>query len=788
MCAVSFCLMVSRTVPAVAATVSEELLNKRWNAHWCAHPEGPSRDPAVFLFRKTLEIDRKPETFVIHASADQRYQLYVNGKRIALGPARGNPLYWRFETLDIADHLKAGKNLVAAYVWSFGDMAPWAQMTVRTAFIVQGNSEQESVLNTPRGWRCYRDTAWELFPPRKDKIPDFCVVGPGERIIAERHPWNWLETDFDDSSWAQPVPVADGTPFGMRDGGSPWQLVPRSIPLMELKPERIPAVVRTSGVEVPPNFLSGKAPVKIPARTKATILMDRKELTTAYPELIVNGGVGSKIKATYAESLWKDRQKGNRNEAEGREIVGYHDEFLPDCGKNRCFSTLWWRTFRYVQLDIETEKQPLTLEDFRVTYTGYPFEERGRFSSSDESLKRIWDVGWHTARLCAGETYFDCPYYEQLQYIGDTRVQALVSLYVSGDDRLMRNAIDSFDESRLPEGLTQSRFPSRILQVIPPFSLFWVGMVHDYWWHRDDDEFVKKYLPGIRSVLGWFERHRTQNGMLGKLPWWNFMDWCTGWGSGVPPGADEGGSSIVTLQYVVALREAAKLEEDLGSAEHARLFRDQADDAVRTVKAACWDDQRGLIADTPQKTSFSQHATLLAVLTDLVPPENQKEVMERVLSDDSLTQCTFYFRYYLHRAAKKAGLGDRYISFLGPWRKMLELGLTTWAETPEPTRSDCHAWSSSPNYELLATVCGVEPAAKGFSRVRIEPHLGDLAWVKGEVPHPKGAVGVSVRKKEGGIQAEVELPQDVPGAFVWHGVERVLHPGKQTLEINETTR
>jgi hypothetical protein len=60
--------------------------------------------------------------------------------------------------------------------------------------------------------------------------------------------------------------------------------------------------------------------------------------------------------------------------------------------------------------------------------------------------------------------------------------------------------------------------------------------------------------------------------------------------------------------------------------------------------------------------------------------------------------------------------------------------------------------------------------------------------VKGEVPHPKGAVGVSVRKKEGGIQAEVELPQDVPGAFVWHGVERVLHPGKQTLEINETTR
>src|SRR5205085_12019244 len=173
-------------------------------------------------------------------------------------------------------------------------------------------------------------------------------------------------------------------------------------------------------------------------------------------------------------------------------------------GGERLFSSLWWRTFRYVEITVETAAEPLTVDAIRARFSAYPFQQRASFDSSDPALGRIFDVGWRTARLCAHETYMDTPYWEQLQYVGDTRIQALISYVLSGDDRLARQAIDAIDNSRITDGITTSRYPSQLPQIIPTFSLMWVGMVHDFWMHRSDAEFVRSHLPGTRTVLDWF--------------------------------------------------------------------------------------------------------------------------------------------------------------------------------------------------------------------------------------------------------------------------------------------
>ena len=153
------------------------------------------------------------------------------------------------------------------------------------------------------------------------------------------------------------------------------------------------------------------------------------------------------------------------------------------------------------------------------------------FKTGSDTLDKILTTGWHTARLCAMETYMDCPYYEQLQYVGDTRIQALVSLYNNGDDKLMRNAISQIEQSRMAEGITLSRYPTSHPQQIPPFSLWWIGMLHDYWMYRPDSGFVRDHLPGMRQVLWFFSKYQEADGSLNKVPYWNFTDWCEspGW-------------------------------------------------------------------------------------------------------------------------------------------------------------------------------------------------------------------------------------------------------------------
>ncbi|MGD0921915.1 MAG: glycoside hydrolase, partial [Terriglobia bacterium] len=99
-------------------SINPALLGQSWKAQWISHPDGPRREFGVFHFRKTFTLSGAPERFVIHASGDNRYELFVNGRRVLAGPARGDLYHWRFETLDIAPHLRAGKNVLAAVVWN----------------------------------------------------------------------------------------------------------------------------------------------------------------------------------------------------------------------------------------------------------------------------------------------------------------------------------------------------------------------------------------------------------------------------------------------------------------------------------------------------------------------------------------------------------------------------------------------------------------------------------------------------------------------------------------------
>lgn len=757
--------------------ISPDILNTRWDAKWIAYEQKAEHDYGVYHFRKTFQLEAQPASFIIHVSADNRYKLYVNDSLVSLGPARADVFHWNYETVDIAKYLQKGKNVLAAVVWNFGDERPEAQISFQTGFILQCDTDKQKAVNTNTSWKCTIDSSYS--PLKPDLLYTYYVAGPGEKINYQYHPGNWTSINYDDGNWRNASNIVAGLPKGVFQSDLSWMLVPRTIPQVQLTPQRLHSVRKVTGMkDLPSQFPSNKSSFTIPANTSITILLDQGYLTNAYPVLQFSKGKDAKITLGYAEALyiidpnnnnWKTQnKKGNRDSIEGKRFVGVKDELIADGKNNQTFTSLSWRTYRYMQLEIQTSNEALTIDDLYGIFTGYPFQFNAKFNTEDTTLNKILEVGWRTARSCSIETYMDCPYYEQLQYVGDTRIQALVSLYNSGDDRLMRNAITQLDYSRMAEGITLSRYPTANAQEIPPFSLWWIGMVHDYWMYRNDENFVRKFLPGVQQVLGFFSRYQQQDGSLKNAPYWEFTDWSegNGWSNGMPPSV-EGESSVLDFQLLWAYQIAAQLEDSLGMKAYADLYKSKASELMRTIKTKYWDDKKQMFADTKAKDYFSQHANTLAILTKTVAGDNATELAKKILKDTSLTQATIYFKYYVNRALAKAGLGNVYLDQLQIWKDNLAYGMTTWAEISDinAARSDCHAWGASPNIEFFRTVLGIDSDAPGFRKISITPHLGYLKNVSGSMPHPNGTVEAFYRVSEKGLQAKLVLPANTTGVF-----------------------
>jgi alpha-L-rhamnosidase len=384
------------------------------------------------------------------------------------------------------------------------------------------------------------------------------------------------------------------------------------------------------------------------------------------------------------------------------------------------------------------------------------------------------------------ETYVDCPFYEQLEYIGDTRIQAMVSFYNSGDDRLVRNALNLMDHSRIAEGVTLSRHPSFSPQLIPTFSMWYIGMLHDYWMYRPDSSFVREKIHGTREVLAFFNKYQQQDGSLKGVPYWLFTDWVDnqkGWSGGVAPIGKDGNSAILDLQLLWTYQLAAELEQSLGMDAFSNEYLTRAVLLKKTIQQKYWDASKGLYADTPEKDIFSQHANTLAILTGMVSAKESNLLAKKMLEDHSLAPASIYFKYYMHLALVKAGLGNDYVSWLDKWFENIAMGMTTWAEDSDVNgaRSDCHAWGASPNIEFYRIILGIDTDAPGFKRVKIEPHLGNLKNASGEMPHPGGKIAVSYKMDGVKWNVSINLPAGLNGTFVWNGKNFALMSGENNF-------
>ena len=753
------------------------------NASWISYPSANVTDYGIYHFRKIIELEKVPEKLVIHVSADNRYNLFVNGERVCYGPAKGDLKTYKYDLIDIAQFLKSGKNLLAALVYNGGDDKPLAFISVQTAFMLRAENEEFSEINTNAEWKVYKNPAYQVISYNEMLFKErwfygFYACGGGDEVFAEKYPWGWETTGFDDSKWLAAEPL-------IFDKQAPWNLVPRNIAFMDnhlVFPEKIRKV---TGVNIPTGKWDVKTKLVIPANTKATLLIDFEIFTMGYPELTVNGGANSNIQIKYAEALYEGvNLKAHRDSVNGLTMFGVWDKFHPD-GELRTFRPLWKRTFRYVQFNIETNEEPLEIISYILEYSGYPYPEMATFESDNPRLNEIFEMSKRTLRMCSGETYYDTPFYEQLSYGGDNRPISAISTYNSTDDRLLREVLRLYPQSENGEtGLFHSAYPSRFDFDQGSWSLAWIQTLHDYYFMRGDSAFVAQFEDKIEGVLKFYERHlNEQLGLIGTIKQRFFMDWSITKNS-IPRPNENGeieNSALVTLFYAHSLDCAAKIYRQLDLNNNAKHWEQLSENLKMAVYKNCWDEEKQLFRDYADQKIYSQHTNIFAILCDVIAPADQQNLMKRILTYDKFDESvSSYFSFFLFKAMQKTGQEDLFLNNLDFWYNFIDRGLTTCGETgfASHDRSDCHAWSAHPAYFLLSSVCGIKPADIGFKTVKIAPHLGDLTSVKADMPYLNGRIGVEYVKTKKGLQTRINLPAGLTGTFEFNGKTKILSNGE----------
>jgi hypothetical protein len=312
-------------------------------------------------------------------------------------------------------------------------------------------------------------------------------------------------------------------------------------------------------------------------------------------------------------------------------------------------------------------------------------------------------------------------------------------------------------------------------------------MFRDYLMWRSEKQWVRSRLPDMRRALDGISAYETETGLVASMPGWNFSDYTIPWRNGLPPyGKKDLLSAIENLQYLYALRSAADVEKIMGEAHFARHYSEKADALASKIRETFWSDDRGMLADTTDFTSYSELVQSFAILSDVLDTVQLSQVLKGLEEAKDLTPATPYSSHYLFEAYFAAGRPDLFFRRLDLWRRYVSLNMSTLQESPErkerDPRSDCHAWGAHPLYHLQTGIAGIRPAANGFSAVRVEPQSGGLKHVSATSPTPKGNVSVDFHFKNEGVHGTVTLPPGLPGEFVWKGKVRTLAAGVNKIE------
>ncbi len=780
--------------------------------------ETASKKEAHGLFRKTFHLDQLPERVPARITANSRYVLYVNEQEVFRGPVRSQPRRLYYDLFDLAPYLRVGENVIAVHVKYYGSpksfwmpAAPNVTLGKTGVMVFEADLGEAGWLVSDPTWKAHKSEAWS-----SDGAGSFDLVGGGvpvDVLDGRKLPANWMSAGFDDSLWgsAQKIPAVHIGGFAhTQPPTDPYgPLYPRPISKLGgeiVRPARVevrlvqgevdsavlsPVVRVSQAADLP--VVGAIQKVELPLTLEiqegcmASLFLDMGRVVSGLVQLDITTPAGTTFEMNYVEDPIKaevsflSAHAGSRYTARGE-----HDSF-------EVFDS---NGFRYAYLLIHGASGPVTLNGFAVRENIYPWQPGASFQCSDEDLNRIYEAGIRTVQLNSHDAFIDCPTREQRAWVGDSVVHQMVHLATNLDWRLAWHYLTLGNSPRY-DGILPMSVAGEVeasgSYTIPDWSLHWVHGVYNLYRFTGDREAVKNFMPAIERVLRWYAPYQISTGVLKDVTEWNLVDW-----SSV---CVEDTSSILTSVWARGLREFAEMAAWLGE-NASRGWADGLYEKARAGFEIFWDEVRGSyidhIKDGVKQQPMSQLAGALAVCSGLAPQERWARIVQTITDPNTLVVKSWtgaetgeysmekigkqmmgiyeidwdaekqvviaqpFMSYTVHDAVALAGMADRLPELYRSWLQFLVNGFDTIGEC-WGWGTHVHGWSCTPTRDMVFYTLGVTPAEPGYTKARIAPHLGKLAWAKGSVPTPHGLISVSVNANQVTVKSPVPFILDLPG-------------------------
>ncbi len=618
---------------------------------------------------------------ILKITADDYYKLYINGQFVTQGPANSYAHCYNYNEIDATEFLKKGTNTIAVHVHYQGYInRAYNSGDLRQGMIADLIVDNKNVIDS--NWKCY-DSKMYL---GKDKVAYHTQFN--EKLDYRK--WiDWTSCECDTSKW-------ETAPTKQVDYTFVKQITP-NLEIYEIGPKTITA-------------------------TKNGYIIDFGTTITATIKMQATGKKGDRIKVRCGEELQEDGAVRYNM----RCSTTYDDVFILGAGSNH-LEQYEYKCFRYMQI---IAKKTVAIDNYTAMVRHYPYHSRLTFDSDNELLKKTWDICALAVKYCSQEVYVDCPHREKGQYLGDLTVTGHSQMWLTGDTKLFKKAMDDFKQSTfICKGLTAVS-PASFVQEIADFSLLYgyqQKLLYDF---SGDKEELQRGLQTAEGISEYFSQFLGENGLLWNVTdKWNLVDWPKNLRDNydfiLDKTVESGCHNVINALYIGLIKSIEEIKDILGIA-----YTSQFEALKQSYISAFFDTDKGVYRDAIGREHTSLHANAYAMFYDILPEQHNivSLIREKQLS------CGVFMSYFVIMGLLNQNEYELAIALLTntsthSWFNMIKEGATTafeaWGKDQKKNTSLCHAWASAPIMIITEGLLGLKMKAGKLTKQAREHSLSN---------------------------------------------------------------